>query len=202
MEKGNFNDLLFCQVFIVEEEFIVVFGYFIDLLEEQYSVVFGLLYKYCNWVLLLVKGGCVVNCCYCFCCYFFYVENQGIRCNWQIVMDYIVVYLQFDEIIFFGGDLLMVKDYEFDWLMIQLEVILYVKCLCIYSCLLIVILVCIIEMLVSCFQCLLLQVILVNYVNYVNEIDGEFCVVMVMLCQVGVMLFNQSVLLCGVNDNV
>ncbi len=52
MEKGNPNDPLLRQVLTAEEEFIVAPGYSTDPLEEQHSVVPGLLHKYRNRALL------------------------------------------------------------------------------------------------------------------------------------------------------
>ena len=66
MEKGNPNDPLLHQVLTSKEEFIAAPGFSTDPLEEQHSVVPGLLHKYSNRALLLVKGGCAVNCRYCF----------------------------------------------------------------------------------------------------------------------------------------
>lgn len=43
----------------------------------------GLLHKYRNRALLLVKGGCAVNCRYCFRRHFPYAENQGNKRNWR-----------------------------------------------------------------------------------------------------------------------
>ena len=99
MEKGNPNDPLLRQVLTAEEEFIVAPGYSTDPLEEQHSVVPGLLHKYRNRALLLVKGGCAVNCRYCFRRHFPYAENQGTRRNWQTAMDYIAAHPQLDEIL-------------------------------------------------------------------------------------------------------
>ncbi|PLN87271.1 EF-P beta-lysylation protein EpmB, partial [Klebsiella quasipneumoniae] len=189
------------QVLTAEEEFIVAPGYSTDPLEEQHSVVPGLLHKYRNRALLLVKGGCAVNCRYCFRRHFPYAENQGTRRNWQTAMNYIAEHPQLDEIIFSGGDPLMAKDHELDWLMTQLEAIPHVKRLRIHSRLPIVIPARITEMLASRFHRSSLQVILVNHVNHANEIDGEFRAAMAMLRQAGVTLLNQSVLLRGVNDN-
>ncbi|WP_131081350.1 EF-P beta-lysylation protein EpmB [Klebsiella quasipneumoniae] len=201
MEKGNPDDPLLRQVLTAEEEFIVAPGYSTDPLEEQHSVVPGLLHKYRNRALLLVKGGCAVNCRYCFRRHFPYAENQGTRRNWQTAMNYIAEHPQLDEIIFSGGDPLMAKDHELDWLMTQLEAIPHVKRLRIHSRLPIVIPARITETLVSRFQHSSLQVILVNHVNHSHEIDDEFRTAMAMLRQAGVTLLNQSVLLRGVNDN-
>ena len=148
-----------------------------------------------------MKGGGAVNCRYCFRRHFPYAENQGTRRNWQTAMDYIAAHPQLDEIIFSGGDPLMAKDHELDWLMTQLEAIPHVKRLRIHSRLPIVIPARITETLASRFQRSSLQVILVNHVNHANEIDDEFRAAMAMLRQAGVTLLNQSVLLRGVNDN-
>lgn len=60
---------------LLSDEFLILFGYSEDLLEEYDMVGKGILYKYDFCVLFMVCIGCVVNCCYCFCCYFFYVDN-------------------------------------------------------------------------------------------------------------------------------
>ncbi len=77
MEKGNPNDPLLRQVLTAAEEFIAAPGFSADPLEEQHSVVPGLLHKYRNRALLLVKGGCAVNCRYCFRRHFPYADNHG-----------------------------------------------------------------------------------------------------------------------------
>lgn len=76
MEKGNPDDPLLKQTLTSQDEFITAPGYSTDPLEEQNSVVPGLLHKYLNRALLLVKGGCAVNCRYCFRRHFPYAENQ------------------------------------------------------------------------------------------------------------------------------
>ena len=62
MEKGNPDDPLLRQVLTSQDEFAIAPGFSTDPLEEQHSVVPGLLHKYHNRALLLVKGGCAVNC--------------------------------------------------------------------------------------------------------------------------------------------
>jgi KamA family protein len=127
MKKGDPNDPLLRQVLTAREEFVAAPGYSTDPLEEQESVVPGLLHKYRNRALLLVKGGCAVNCRYCFRRHFPYAENQGNKRNWQVALDYIAQQPELDEIIFSGGDPLMAKDHELDWLIAQLEAIPHIK---------------------------------------------------------------------------
>lgn len=161
----------------------------------------GLLHKYSNRALLLVKGGCAVNCRYCFRRHFPYAENQGNKRNWQQALEYISAHPQLDEIIFSGGDPLMAKDHELDWLLTQLESIPHIKRLRIHSRLPIVIPARITDTLVARIAASSLQVLLVNHVNHANEIDAAFRASMKKLRMAGVTLLNQSVLLRGVNDN-
>ncbi|HFK3781929.1 TPA: EF-P beta-lysylation protein EpmB [Klebsiella oxytoca] len=201
MQPGNPNDPLLRQVLTSQEEFIHAPGYSTDPLEEQHSVVPGLLHKYSNRALLLVKGGCAVNCRYCFRRHFPYAENQGTKRNWQKAMEYIASHPELDEIIFSGGDPLMAKDHELDWLLTQLESIPHIKRLRIHSRLPIVIPARITDTLVARISASSLQVLLVNHINHANEIDTAFRRAMKSLRMAGVTLLNQSVLLRGVNDN-
>ncbi|GDX07376.1 EF-P beta-lysylation protein EpmB [Buttiauxella sp. A111] len=201
MEKGNPNDPLLRQVLTSREEFIAAPGFSTDPLEEQHSVVPGLLHKYRNRALLLVKGGCAVNCRYCFRRHFPYSENQGNKRNWQAAINYISEHPELDEIIFSGGDPLMAKDHELDWLITEIEAIPHIKRLRIHSRLPIVIPARITETLVTRIARSRLQVILVNHINHANEIGDEFRASMSHLRKAGVTLLNQSVLLRDVNDN-
>ena len=201
MEKGNPEDPLLKQVLTLEDEFISAPGFSTDPLEEQKSVVPGLLHKYHNRALLLVKGGCAVNCRYCFRRHFPYAENQGNKRNWQAALDYIQSHPELDEIIFSGGDPLMAKDRELDWLIAQLEAIPHIKRLRIHSRLPIVIPARITDELTSRLARSSLQILLVNHINHANEVDESFRQAMARLRVAGVTLLNQSVLLRGVNDN-
>ncbi|EGT5682767.1 EF-P beta-lysylation protein EpmB [Cronobacter turicensis] len=201
MEKGNPQDPLLRQVLTSREEFIAAPGFTTDPLEEQNSVVPGLLHKYHNRALLLVKGGCAVNCRYCFRRHFPYADNQGNKRNWQAALDYIAAHAELDEIIFSGGDPLMAKDHELEWLVANIEAIPHIKRLRIHSRLPIVIPARITDALVRLLGETRLQVLLVNHINHAQEIDDAFRAGMAKLRAAGVTLLNQSVLLKGVNDN-
>ncbi|WP_436873997.1 EF-P beta-lysylation protein EpmB [Kosakonia sacchari] len=201
MQPGNPHDPLLRQVLTSQEEFIAAPGFSPDPLDEQSSVVPGLLHKYRNRALLLVKGGCAVNCRYCFRRHFPYADNQGNKRNWQGALDYIAVHPELDEIIFSGGDPLMAKDHELDWLLAQLEAIPHIKRLRIHSRLPIVIPARITDTLSARFARSSLQILLVNHINHAQEIGDDFRHAMAQLRQANVTLLNQSVLLRGVNDN-
>ena len=201
MKKGDAMDPLLLQVITSRQEFIDAPGYSTDPLDEQSSVVPGLLHKYRNRALLLVKGGCAVNCRYCFRRHFPYQDNQGNKRNWQAAIDYIAAHPELDEIIFSGGDPLMAKDHELAWLVAALENIPHLKRLRIHSRLPVVIPARITEGLCQILADTRLQVLMVSHINHAQEIDDELRYGMQMLKRAGVTLLNQSVLLRDVNDN-
>ncbi len=201
MKKGDATDPLLLQVLTSRQEFIDAPGYSTDPLDEQSSVVPGLLHKYRNRALLLVKGGCAVNCRYCFRRHFPYQDNQGNKRNWQAAIDYIATHPELDEIIFSGGDPLMAKDHELAWLVDALEKIPHLKRLRIHTRLPVVIPARITEGLCQILADTRLQVLLVSHINHAQEIDDELRYGMQMLKRAGVTLLNQSVLLRDVNDD-
>ncbi|MFC3396835.1 EF-P beta-lysylation protein EpmB [Brenneria rubrifaciens] len=201
MQKGNANDPLLLQVLTSREEFIATPGFSRDPLDEQHSVVPGLLHKYHTRALLLVKGGCAVNCRYCFRRHFPYQDNQGNKTNWRQALDYIQAHTELDEIIFSGGDPLMAKDHELDWLIAKLENIPHLKRLRIHTRLPVVIPARITDTLCQRLSQTSLQILLVTHINHPQEIDADVIQSMARLRRAGVTLLNQSVLLRGVNDN-
>ncbi|MGK2946137.1 MAG: EF-P beta-lysylation protein EpmB [Candidatus Malihini olakiniferum] len=201
MRKGDPLDPLLLQVLTAQNEFLITPGFSVDPLDEQQSVVPGLLHKYHNRALLLVKGNCAVNCRYCFRRHFPYQDNQGSKSNWRQALDYIRQHPELDEIIFSGGDPLMAKDRELDWLISELENIPHVQRLRIHSRLPVVIPERITETLCKRLSQTHLSVLLVTHINHANEIDKELRESITRLRQAGITLLNQSVLLRGVNDN-
>ncbi len=201
MRKGDPLDPLLLQVLTSQHEFVITPGFSIDPLDEQQSVVPGLLHKYHNRALLLVKGGCAINCRYCFRRYFPYQDNQGNKSNWNQALDYIHHHHELDEIIFSGGDPLMAKDNELEWLIRKLESISHVQRLRIHSRLPVVIPARVTKRLCHYLSQTRLRILLVTHINHANEIDSELGTSMARLHEAGVILLNQSVLLRGVNNN-
>ena len=201
MRLGDPSDPLLLQVLTAREEFIAAPGFTTDPLDEQRSVVPGLLHKYHNRALLLVKGGCAVNCRYCFRRHFPYQDNQGNKANWHQALDYIRQHPELDEIIFSGGDPLMAKDHELSWLLDELENIAHIKRLRIHTRLPVVIPDRITAALCQRLGDTRLQVLMVTHINHANEIDQPLRDSMAQLKRAGVTLLNQSVLLRGINDD-
>ncbi len=202
MEKGNPKDPLLRQVLPLSEEFEVHDGYSADPLEEQDNAVPGLLHKYRNRALMIVKGGCAINCRYCFRRHFPYQDNPGNKLGWQQSLNYIEHHSELNEVILSGGDPLMAKDAELSWLVERLATIPHLKRLRIHSRLPVVIPARVTEALLKLLASTRLQVIFVTHINHANEIDETLSHAMTKLKQAGVTLLNQSVLLKGVNDNV
>jgi L-lysine 2,3-aminomutase len=201
MQPGDPTDPLLLQVLTAREEFITAPSFTNDPLDEQRSVVPGLLHKYRNRALLLVKGGCAVNCRYCFRRHFPYQDNQGNKSNWLQALDYIRQHPELDEIIFSGGDPLMAKDNELSWLLDELESINHIKRLRIHTRLPVVIPGRITTTLCQRLDDSPLQVLMVTHINHANEIDQPLRDSMAQLKRAGVTLLNQSVLLRGINND-
>ena len=200
MQKGDPLDPLFLQVFTSRNEFATGQGFSTDPLQEQNNKQSGILHKYHNRVLLLVRGGCAVNCRYCFRRHFPYSDNHLNKQQWQKALDYIVANPQIDEVIYSGGDPLMAKDDFLAWLTIQIEAIPHIKRLRIHTRLPVVIPSRITTELISWFTQTRLKPVMVLHVNHANEIDTGLAKSMQKLKQAGVTLLNQAVLLKGIND--
>lgn len=201
MEKGNPNDPLFLQVMSSAQEFLQVDGFIKDPLDEQHNAAPNVLHKYHNRLLLMVKNACAVNCRYCFRRHFPYNQNQGNKANWQKAIEYIVNNAQIEEVIFSGGDPLMAKDNELDWLIKQLEKIPHLQRLRIHTRLPVVIPERITEKFCQILRETRLKTVLVTHINHKNEIDERLVKALFQLKQTGITLLNQSVLLKGINDN-
>ncbi|OBT16409.1 EF-P beta-lysylation protein EpmB [Vibrio sp. UCD-FRSSP16_10] len=202
MEKGNPNDPLLMQVLPVDAEFNEVAGFTTDPLEEQGNQQPSLLHKYKSRVLLILKGSCAVNCRYCFRRHFPYEDNKGSKSIWQQNLEYIAQHPQINEVILSGGDPLMAKDHELEWLIQQIEKIEHVRTLRIHSRLPVVIPARVTEALCSMLKQTSLNTVLVTHINHPNEINRELTTAMSKLKQSNVTLLNQSVMLKGINDDV
>ncbi|WP_117236236.1 EF-P beta-lysylation protein EpmB [Vibrio maerlii] len=202
MEKGNPHDPLLRQVLPISDEFKIKKGYSQDPLEEQSNDTPGLLHKYKNRALMIVKGGCAINCRYCFRRHFPYQDNKGTKAVWQQSLDYISKHQELNEVILSGGDPLMAKDGELEWLINHIADIQHIRTLRIHSRLPVVIPARVTEELCNLLESSRLQVVMVTHLNHANEVNDEFREAMAKLKKAGIILLNQGVLLKDVNDSV
>lgn len=201
MQKNNPKDPLFLQAMSSQSEFWQAEGFVKDPLEEQHSPAPNILHKYHNRLLFMLKNSCAINCRYCFRRHFPYSEVKSGKAVWQQGIDYIAEHLELEEVILSGGDPLMAKDHEIDWILTQLEALPHIKTLRIHTRLPVVIPNRITAELANRLAQSRLNIVLVTHINHANEIDDEFHSKMRQLTQSGVTLLNQSVLLKEVNDN-
>lgn len=202
MRKGDPLDPLFLQVFTSKREFESGAHFSVDPLDEQDNKQPGILHKYQNRLLLLVRGGCAVNCRYCFRRHFPYADNHLNKAQWQEALTYISEHPEIDEVIYSGGDPLMAKDDFLAWLTEQIEQIPHIKRLRIHTRLPVVIPARVNQELLDWFTTTRLKPVMVLHINHANEIDDTFAEAMKKLRQAGVVLLNQGVLLKGINASV
>ncbi|RIY31914.1 EF-P beta-lysylation protein EpmB [Psittacicella melopsittaci] len=211
MEKGNIDDPLLLQVLPFSHELVQDPEFVLQPLDEQdnFIPVKNIVHKYQDRMLFLPKGGCAVNCRYCFRRNFPYDELGSSKEQWQEALDY--AYKQnISELILSGGDPLMMNDKEFTWLSEQiisrnLTANPKVDRLRIHSRLPVVLPARINEQFLATCQSLAeagVKVIWVSHINHPQEISLTLQEKFKLLQQAGVVLLNQSVLLRGVNDSV
>lgn len=207
IKPGDANDPLLRQVLPLKQEFDDTPGYTADPLLEQGDNVAvdknqGLLHKYQSRILIILKGGCAVNCRYCFRRHFPYQEIRFSQHELSQTIDYLTRNPQVNEVILSGGDPLMASDKTLTRIIDALSNVTQLKRLRIHSRLPIVIPTRITETLVGILANTRLKTSLVLHANHANEISAELKHRLASLYKAGIHLFNQSVLLKGVNDNV
>ncbi|WP_100656207.1 EF-P beta-lysylation protein EpmB [Alteromonas flava] len=201
MRAGDPADPLLLQVLPLQQEFQVSPDYSFDPLNEQSNPTPGLLHKYRSRVLLIVRGGCAVNCRYCFRRHFPYGDNSPSHREWQSVITQISADSNINEVIFSGGDPLMAKDHHLADLAQQVSAIPHIKRLRIHTRLPVVLPDRIDDSFIQWFGTLPLQRLMVLHINHPNEISPELEHRLSLLADAGVTLLNQAVLLKGVNDS-
>ena len=111
MKNGDWNDPLLRQVLPFKEETIKTPGFVSDPVGDLQSEISpGLLHKYQGRVLLVTTGACPVHCRYCFRREFPYINSIPDRKHWQQTLKNIEQDETIEEVIFSGGDPLMLSD--------------------------------------------------------------------------------------------
>jgi L-lysine 2,3-aminomutase len=202
MKKENAQDPLLLQVLAQVSEMDTVPGYRQDPLEERrYNPVSGLIHKYHGRVLLTLTGACAVHCRYCFRRHFPYAENTKGKDSREDCYDYIAGDKAIHEVILSGGDPLMAPDKVWEELLERLDGLSHVRTLRIHSRIPVVLP----ERLNRAWYTLLeqsrLQRVMVLHANHPNELDNNVAKALFPFRDMGGVVFNQSVLLKGINDS-
>ncbi|MGN5519444.1 EF-P beta-lysylation protein EpmB [Halopseudomonas sp. Lyrl_26] len=203
MHKSDPNDPLLRQVLPLGEELLEHPDYVLDPLGEQHTNTrAGIIHKYHGRLLLIVSGGCAVNCRYCFRRHFPYGDNNLSTEQWQQALDYIRGDQSISEVIYSGGDPLAASDKRLAWLTREIAAIPHVRRLRVHTRLPVVIPQRVTSELIDALCGTRLPVVMVLHSNHANEFDAALGNAVLRLRQAGITLLNQTVLLRGVNDSL
>jgi len=202
MRPGDPRDPLLLQVLPLAAEMVETQGYNHDPLHEsQHNPVAGIVHKYANRLLLIISPVCAINCRYCFRRHFPYAENRQSKEQWQSALDYIRNDTTINEVIFSGGDPLTANDQFLAWLCEQIADIAHIKRLRIHTRLPVVIPARIDQRFLHWATATRLKTIVVLHISHANEIDAELATAIRKMVDAGIQVFNQTVLLRGINDS-
>jgi len=203
MEPGNPADPLLLQVLPLQQEFEPAPGFNQDPLEEQaLSGPTGLLHKYKSRVLIVLRGGCAVNCRYCFRRHFPYHEHHVSRRELEDIDTYLSQHQEVNEVILSGGDPLMARDDHLAAIVQRIEAHPHITRIRIHTRLPVVIPQRLTAKLASVLSSTRLDAAIVLHINHHQEISVTLQEKLKIYRAQGIWLFNQSVLLRGVNDTV
>jgi L-lysine 2,3-aminomutase len=201
MRRGDRHDPLLKQVLPTLAEREAAAGFSTDPLNEASATRSpGIIQKYRGRVLLIAAPSCAVHCRYCFRRSFPYDEHRqptAFPSLSDVEGDPTVT-----EVILSGGDPLMLKDAPFARLVERIDAIAHVRRLRIHTRLPVVVPERVTIELLATLSAARPRTSVVLHVNHPNEIAGSFLDALDALHSAGVAMFNQSVLLAGVNDDV
>ena len=201
MVPSDPHDPLLRQVLSVVDERTLVPGFVADPLDEFDSALPGVLHKYRSRVLLVYRGGCAINCRYCFRRHFPYQERTLTSRDVDLLIKYLIEHPEVNEVILSGGDPLMADDSSIRDLLSRLESIPTIVHFRIHSRLPVVIPARVTASLCETIASSRLPVVMVLHVNHANEVDGSVMRAVGRLRAVCRSVLNQAVILRGVNDS-
>lgn len=201
MRIGDPADPLLRQVLPLDDELHEQPGFVRDPVGDlDASIHPGLIQKYAGRALVISTGACAVHCRYCFRRHFPYSAAAG-RGPWEATLDWLKRNTHVDEIILSGGDPLTLGDARLAGMMADLENLGHVRTLRLHTRLPVVLPERVDAHLLDWLGGSRLERVMVIHANHAQELDGQTRAALGRLKDAGVRLFNQSVLLRGVNDD-
>jgi len=161
----------------------------------------GIIHKYHGRALLTLTGSCAVHCRYCFRRHFPYAEQQVTPKGWQQTLETLRADTSIEEVILSGGDPLSLSDHRLEAWMADLAAIPHLRRLRIHTRQPVVLPDRVDDLLCDWLDRFPLPVTMVLHINHAQEIDSALQDACDRLRRTGVQLFNQAVLLEGVNAN-
>jgi EF-P beta-lysylation protein EpmB len=203
MKSGDPHDPLLRQVLPLAAESTVVDGFVADAVGDlDARRTPGVLQKYAGRVLLIATSACAIHCRYCFRRDYPYAEEPRRLQDWQPALDEIASDISITEVIFSGGDPLMLNDARLQALCSAIDQIPHVERIRFHTRLPIVLPSRVTPELIALLTGLRTQPIMVVHVNHGNELVGDSVGALRMLVRSGIPVLNQAVLLAGINDQL
>lgn len=200
MRLGDPYDPLLLQVLPLHHELVSASGFTTDPVNERQTMgAAGLLHKYAGRALLITTGACAVHCRYCFRREFPYADFKG--GDWNDALAYLARDTSINEIILSGGDPLTLSNRRLHGLVSKLSSIDHLEHLRIHTRQPIVLPERIEPDLIALLTGSRLKSVIVLHVNHPHEIDAAVNTALHQLNTAGIVLFNQTVLLKGINDS-
>ena len=203
MTPGDPDDPLLRQVLPLAAENALVEGFVSDAVGDlDARRTPGVLQKYAGRVLLIATSACAVHCRYCFRRDYPYAEEPRRLQDWQPALDEIASDTSITEVIFSGGDPLMLNDARLQALCLAIDQIPHIERIRFHTRLPIVLPSRVTPELLTLLSGLRAQSIMVVHANHGNELVGDCVEALQMLVRSGVPVLNQAVLLANINDNL
>ena len=230
MRLGDPDDPLLRQVVPLVAELGEAHGFVDDPVGDgEASPLPGVVHKYRGRLLLLVTGACGIHCRYCFRRHFPYPPSVPLRGNppsvplrgnppsvplrgnaeaspgaeqWDRALDYVRGDPTVTEVILSGGDPLSVSDRRLAGLATSLAEIPHLRRLRVHTRMPVIVPGRVDDQLLGWLAGGRLRPIVVLHVNHPQEIDDAVRRSISRLADAGVALYNQAVLLAGINDRV
>jgi EF-P beta-lysylation protein EpmB len=203
MTPGDLHDPLLRQVLPLSGESLAVDGFVADAVGDLNSRrTPGVLQKYAGRVLLIATSACAIHCRYCFRRDYPYAEEPRRLQDWQPALEVIASDHSITEVIFSGGDPLMLNDSRLQILCSAIDQIPHVERIRFHTRLPIVLPSRVTTELIVMLTGFRAQAIMVVHANHGNELHGDCVQALQTLVRSGIPVLNQAVLLAGVNDSI
>jgi EF-P beta-lysylation protein EpmB len=200
MRRGDPDDPLLKQILPIAAELAAVAGFTADPVGEQGLAAHGTIRKYAGRALLIASGACPVHCRYCFRREFPYRAQLAARGSFEPALDELRGRTDVREVILSGGDPLSLSNGRIAELLEKLAGT-QVTTVRIHTRYPVVIPERIDEGLLRLLDASRLRKVVVIHSNHANELDASVASALAALRPHVDALLNQSVLLCGVNDD-
>lgn len=203
IERGNLQDPLLLQIMPSSQEDVPDPSFVLDPVGDRGACRGdGLLQKYEGRALVVMTGACAIHCRYCFRRHFDYQGAINQSGRWDRVIADIAADQSLTEVILSGGDPLMIVDDLLSSFIEEVGRIDHLQRLRIHTRMPIVLPERITTDLIESLRASRLTSVVVVHANHAMELDKEVSEILRRLGDSGIMVFNQAVLLKGINNNI